>query len=541
MKKAHYILLLFFSFINLAKSQDCIELLIKDYKTTGITQEFKTFIANDPDGLLIYQKLSGSSFVARTDAEVLSFFKKLSTNNLDGFGTTLLKQLTDLELKLFAKNFGNLGKVDFQKLANNSELLSVWKKYKSLNFSKVDDLLEYSKVWKQEIPNITFDDFFIKTKDQFNIAIKETGDPKFATELFEAWKKGVGNEKELQQIYRKYKLDPNIVYPPCEGVWGITVRKALAKEYFDRFQKYESLSGSYVGVVAEGESFTIASRALKENYQEIVENGADYYYFKFKFKEGYTGDLEIGEAIPWFDKIGGAQQGKIPNKLNEITDQIEIAEKWKLENGTWVKIDNALQGAGNWATAIGKNIDELVEAPLGYQIFTKNGSKYIRRIDATDINTPRLMVDETGSIVKYVKPQRLANSTKLRSNLEKVLGKAPDNHQVHHLVPSNVVEKSALHKEAINRGLYDVDRAGNGKFLAETDEDFVALSEAFPTHFGSHPNYDIQITKQIDDVLRANNLTPSSNLSNLTNQQLTNIIEDLSLNILENWKPSKLN
>ena len=346
MKKAHYILLLFFSFINLAKSQDCIELLIKDYKTIGITQEFKTFIANDPDGLLIYQKLSGSSFVARTDADVLIFFKKLSTNNLDLFGTTLLKKLTDSELKLFAKNFGNLGKVDFQKLANNSELLSVWKKYKSLNFSKVDDLLEYSKVWKQEIRNITFDDFFIKTKNQFNIAIKETGDPKFATELFEAWKKGVGNEKELQQIYRKYKLDPNIVYPPCEGVWGITVRKALAKEYFDRFQKYESLSGSYVGVVAEGESFTIASRALKENYQEIVENGADYYYFKFKFKEGYTGDLEIGEAIPWFDKIGGAQQGKIPNKLNEITDQIEIAEKWKLENGTWVKIDNALQGAG---------------------------------------------------------------------------------------------------------------------------------------------------------------------------------------------------
>ena len=226
-------------------------------------------------------------------------------------------------------------------------------------------------------------------------------------------------------------------------------------------------------------------------------------------------------------------------ELNLVSKNLEAIKsvggymKWK-----------ALQGSGNWATAIGKNIDELVEAPLGYQIFTKNGSNYIRRRDATDINTPRLMVDEAGSIVKYAKPQRLANSTKLRSNLEKVLGKAPDNHQAHHLVPSNVVEKSALHKEAINRGLYDVDRAGNGKFLAETDEDFVALSEAFPTHFGSHPNYDIQITKQIDDVLRANNLTPSSNLSNLTNQQLTNIIddiEDLSLNILENWKPSKLN
>lgn len=83
-----------------------------------------------------------------------------------------------------------------------------------------------------------------------------------------------------------------------------------------------------------------------------------------------------------------------------------------------------------------------------------------------------------------------------------------------------------------------------GKFLAETDEDFVALSEAYPTHFGSHPNYDIQIRNQIDDVLRANNLTSTSNFSTLTNQQLINMIddvEDLSLNVLENWVPSKLN
>lgn len=137
------------------------------------------------------------------------------------------------------------------------------------------------------------------------------------------------------------------------------------------------------------------------------------------------------------------------------------------------------------------------------------------------------------------------NSIKLRSNLESNLGiTAPANHQAHHIVPSNVIENSALHKEAIKRGLYDADRAGNGKFLAETDEDFVALSEAYPTHFGSHPNYDIQIRNQIDDVLRANNLTSTSNFLTLSNQQLMDMIddvEDLSLNVLENWVPSKLN
>ncbi len=62
--------------------------------------------------------------------------------------------------------------------------------------------------------------------------------------------------------------------------------------------------------------------------------------------------------------------------------------------------------------------------------------------------------------------------------------------------------------------------------------------------YPSDRDYDIQIRNQIDDVLRANNLTSTSNLSNLTNQQLINMIddiEDMSLNVLENWKPSKLN
>ncbi|MGB4776179.1 MAG: hypothetical protein WBP45_13470, partial [Daejeonella sp.] len=49
-------------------------------------------------------------------------------------------------------------------------------------------------------------------------------------------------------------------------------------------------------------------------------------------------------------------------------------------------------GAGNWATAIGKNIDELVEAPAGYQFYTRNEQKFIRRLNASDPNTPQLTV-----------------------------------------------------------------------------------------------------------------------------------------------------
>jgi hypothetical protein len=221
-----------------------------------------------------------------------------------------------------------------------------------------------------------------------------------------------------------------------------------------------------------------------------------------------------------------SDEGEVLLKVNEVGKTgVKVVDDFL---GTVPKIDNITN----------------TNLPAGYQIFTKNGSKYIRRIDVNNPNTPRLMVDETGTIVPYVKPQPLANSTKLRSNLESNLGiTAPANHQAHHLVPSNVVENSALHKEAMKRGLYDVDRAGNGKFLAETDEDFVALSEAYPTHFGSHPNYDIQIRNQIDQIILENDID-IFNLQNLSNQQLNNIInaiENRALNVLENWQPSKLN
>ena len=95
----------------------------------------------------------------------------------------------------------------------------------------------------------------------------------------------------------------------------------------------------------------------------------------------------------------------------------------------------------------------------------------------------------------------------------------------------------------MRRGLYDVDRAGNGKFLAETDEDFAAISTGFPTHLGSHPDYDRLIKDEIESVLRNNNLTANSNFSNLSNQQILDIIDDIeesSLIVLTNWIGPKL-
>ncbi len=239
-----------------------------------------------------------------------------------------------------------------------------------------------------------------------------------------------------------------------------------------------------------------------------------------------TDDLEI---VSDYMKRSGKS---VYDVASEIPSSVGDAKRWLGDR----KIEPFLDGS--------PKIDELTELPEGYSfVVQSDGSKYIRRVDVNDPYTPRLTVDETGQIVKYTKPQRLASNGLLRSRLEQALGSIPDNHQAHHIVPSNVAQNSQLHQEAIRRGLYDVDRVSNGKVLAESAEDFAPISEGLPTHFGSHPNYDAAINEQIQNVLQSNNVNLNQ-LDQLTDTQINNMIddiEDLSLGVLEDWQPPKLN
>jgi hypothetical protein len=206
------------------------------------------------------------------------------------------------------------------------------------------------------------------------------------------------------------------------------------------------------------------------------------------------------------------------------------------ELGDVVHLDEASKGA---KSILGKNINDLTEAPKGYQFFYRGKEKYIRRIDAKN-NSKRLTVDDEGKIIEFKGSQRVSKPGKLRKNLGDPPGR---NHEAHHLVSDNVVRKSPLHKEAMKRDIYDVDRKGNGKYLAKTDADAIAgKTKDLPLHSGSHSKYDIKINEAIDEVLRANNVD-IKNIGKLTDKQLTDMIndvEEMSLDILENWKGAKL-
>jgi len=96
--------------------------------------------------------------------------------------------------------------------------------------------------------------------------------------------------------------------------------------------------------------------------------------------------------------------------------------------------------------------------------------------------------------------------------------------------------------------------ASNGVWLAETADDFIdGISKNLPNyptgnspmHLGPHSEYDKLINEQITNVLKANNIdNPNSfNFSILSKESIEAMIddiEDLSIDILENWKPAHL-
>ena len=100
-----------------------------------------------------------------------------------------------------------------------------------------------------------------------------------------------------------------------------------------------NLSGQYASPVNSGEGindlvFTYDSRALNT---EIADGT---YYFKIKFIDNLPTNLkfEYGEAIPWFNKMGNADQIKSSLKFFQLKngEHYEIIEKRKFTDGKWV-------------------------------------------------------------------------------------------------------------------------------------------------------------------------------------------------------------
>lgn len=179
--------------------------------------------------------------------------------------------------------------------------------------------------------NVHYDDF-IKTFSATEVQYQKA---------FQLW-----GEEKWSDLYQYFKANNlNGGWPPFNGAKSIIKTEKgnqLAGKVFDRFQGNEQLSGGFASPVlnsSEGVAdlvFTYDSRALASQIQDGT------HYIKFKLKDNLPGNLEFeyGEAIPWFNLPGNADQIKTSIPFQNLKDNVEILEVLKYDgiNNKWVKI-----------------------------------------------------------------------------------------------------------------------------------------------------------------------------------------------------------
>lgn len=84
----------------------------------------------------------------------------------------------------------------------------------------------------------------------------------------------------------------------------------------------------------------------------------------------------------------------------------------------------------------------------------------------------------------WIDPYGLSPSQQLASAMARAGNTVPSGYAAHHLIPTNVINKSNLIQEAIKRGIYNPNGASNGSALPTTSAE--SLSSGKPLHSGGH-------------------------------------------------------
>ncbi|MEN4825192.1 RHS repeat-associated core domain-containing protein [Pseudomonas sp. P39-UII1] len=112
--------------------------------------------------------------------------------------------------------------------------------------------------------------------------------------------------------------------------------------------------------------------------------------------------------------------------------------------------------------------------------------------------------------ISWVDPAGLSPGKLLAAAMAKAGNTVPPGYAAHHLIPTNVVNKSNLIQEAMNRGIYNPNGASNGSPLPTTSAE--SLASGKPLHSGGHLGsyYDAARTRLLGAEQKLGSLATAS-------------------------------
>ena len=154
---------------------------------------------------------------------------------------------------------------------------------------------------------------------------------------------------------------------------------------------------------------------------------------------------------------------------------------------------------------VGKDFNNLTSTELAqfnrdYVEITRDGLPSIirRKPGRVEQGVPQIHLEEVdGKQIIRDGPAssaaRLSNKSTMDANYTRANGAIPDGHQIHHIVPDEIVRQNELARTAYDRGIFDLDRATNL-------QGFPSQGQAGEiVHRGSHTNWSNYVKGVLED------------------------------------------
>jgi len=165
---------------------------------------------------------------------------------------------------------------------------------------------------------------------------------------------------KLEALAKQYKINfdakNNALWPPANGGYGPLVKRVPNEnEVFDRYggsfgdlpDGTPNLGGAYTSPMFNGKPYDFDGRALN-----MEKNEYDFYY-KITIKDPSKFEIETNRAIPWFGKVGKAEQSRFI--IKDIDPVSGYAKTWsQLAQEGAVEIQVIESPSGKYATWVGK-------------------------------------------------------------------------------------------------------------------------------------------------------------------------------------------
>jgi len=200
--------------------------------------------------------------------------------------------------------------------------------------------------------------------------------------------------------------------------------------------------------------------------------------------------------------------------------------------GTFNKWPDGVEDIYRW---FGRNFCEMTAntVPQGYYRVTNKTPPQLRRKNVSDPRYPQMQVGADGVIRPFYGTERLSIAARAKKNLMAIIGAIPANHQIHHLVPDNVVRNHPFYQRAMRDAGYDIDQGSNLVALAERNVTKATIAQGLPTHSGSHPIWDQTARNVINkEVNNAFNKLGKTKIDDLTPSEITSISQKIETELM---------